>query len=83
MEYTFNVTQAAQEMGVCTKEVLELIKDAKLPAAQLGKGFVIRKTDVFKRIDQAIALETAMRQRNPQSQEGKRGRRRNSIPALS
>ena len=69
-------------MGVCTKEVLELIKDAKLPAAQLGKGFVIRKTDVFKRIDQAIALETAMRQRNPQSQEPKRGRKRSAIPVI-
>ena len=57
---------------MCTKEVLELIKDAKLPAAQLGKGFVIRKTDVFKRIDQAIALETAMRQRNPQSLDSRK-----------
>lgn len=82
MEYTFSVAQAAQEMGVCTKEVLSLIKEGSLPAAQIGKGFIIRKADVFKRIDQAIALETAMRQRNPQSQEAKRGRKRNAIPVL-
>lgn len=82
MEYTFNVAQAAQEMGVCTKEVLGLIKEGKLPAAQMGKGFIIRKSDVFKRIDQAIALETTMRQRNPQSPEPKRGRKRNAIPVI-
>lgn len=82
MEYTFNAAQAAQEMGVCTKEVLELIKEGKLPAAQIGKGFIIRKSDVFKRIDQAIALETAMRQRKPENQEPKRGRKRNALPII-
>ena len=93
--YTVNVAQAAAEMGTGVDAVLELIEAGTLPAAKLGKGYVIRKTDVVKHIDLVIAKQTSLRidkhkAKNPikpvmQEQEpvaSKRGRQRKPIPAL-
>lgn len=94
-KYTLNVAQAADEMGTGTDTVLSLIESGVLPAAKLGKGFIIRKSDVIKHIDLMIANQTHIRAekhklKNPSKQAKpeevltipRRGRARNPIPVL-
>lgn len=91
MEYTFNVAQAAAEMGVCTKQVISLIEVGALPAGKQGKGYVLRKADVFKHIDLVITTQThdRIRKKSPALNQGadgngsnRRGRKRAPIPQL-
>lgn len=75
-------------MGVGTKNVLDLIDSGVLPAAQLGKGYIVKVDDVRKHIDLVIAAQTSKRREAKQGKPilndtpAKRGRKRNAIPAL-
>ena len=62
---TLTVAQAAERMNVCTKTVLRLIDDCKLPAAKLGKGYVLLESDVMNFITQQVVAQTEARQANP------------------
>lgn len=80
--YTMSVKQAADEMGMGTKGVLALIDSGELPAARLGAGYIIRRTDVQKLIDKKISLQTSKRIHQIQVDQTKKGRKRNPLPVL-
>jgi excisionase family DNA binding protein len=91
MKYTMTDEMAAREMGIPVKEIRAQITRGDLPTIQRGRGYLIRRADVFAAIDQRIALETAERVKAKQPEPApetktsnlKRGRKRREIPDLS
>lgn len=61
MDYTLSVAEAAREMGVGPKFVLNLIEAGAIPAVKFGSGYRLRKADVTKYIDLHIAIQTTRR----------------------
>lgn len=62
---TLSVSEAATRLNVCTKTVLRLIDECKLPAAKIGKGYVLLESDVMNYITQEVVAQTEARQANP------------------
>ena len=70
---TVTLEQAAELMNVHTKTVVDdYINTCRLPAAKLGRGWVMLTEDVLSLIRQRIAQQTAERMRRvqPPASEG-------------
>ena len=72
---TVDVTGAAALLKVHPKTVLDLISDGVLPAARVGRAYVMLTRDVMAHIEQQIAAQTAERMRVP----GRRIRHRKPV----
>ncbi len=58
---TLNITEAAELLKVHPKTVLELIGSGALPAARIGRAYVMLTKDVLAHIERAIVKQTAAR----------------------
>ncbi len=65
MSATVDVIGAADLMKVHTKTVLDLINNGVLPAARVGRAYVLMTKDVLAHIEQQIIAQTAERMRVP------------------
>lgn len=70
---TVDVHGAADLMKVHPKTVLDLIGDGAIPAAKVGRSYVMLTKDVLSLIENAIAKQTAARMRRPMSSPKPRG----------
>lgn len=58
---TCNITEAARLLKVHEETVAELIRQHKLPAAKIGRAWVMLERDVMDYIERQIQLQTAER----------------------
>ena len=58
---TVNVVGAAEMMYAHPKTVFKLIGDGVLPAARIGKSFVLLRSDVLRHIENEIIKQTSIR----------------------
>lgn len=65
MPPTVNIHGAAELMKVHPKTVLDLIGEGALPAAKVGRAYVLMTKDVVSHIEQQIIAQTAARMRTP------------------
>lgn len=72
---TLSVVEAAVRMKTCTKTIYRMIDAGQLPAAKLGKGYVLLESDVMKYIEEQVFAQTEARQMVPTTKK-KRVRRR-------
>lgn len=73
---TLSVAQAAGLMCTCTRTVLRYISDCKLPAAKLGRGYVLLEEDVMNFITTEVVAQTEGRQAQPFTIKKRRVRKR-------
>lgn len=64
MAETLSVKEAAEMMKVHPRTVLELIGSCAIPAAKIGRSYVIMTTDVIEFIDSEISMQTSARMRS-------------------
>ena len=72
---TCNIAEAARLMKVHEETVAEMIREHKLPAAKIGRAWVMLERDVLDYIEQQIRVQTAARLGRPLLE----GRRRVSV----
>ena len=72
---TLSVAEVAARMKTCTKTIYRMIDAGQLPAARIGKAFVILESDVTKYIEEQVFAQTEARQMVPTTKK-KRVRRR-------
>ena len=65
MTPTVDLLGAAQLMHVHPKTVEGLIHEGALPAAKIGRKFVLNTADVLAHIEREIVKQTAARMRKP------------------
>jgi len=65
MTPTVDLQGAAQLMHVHPKTVEDLIRDGVLPAAKIGRKYVMNTADVMAHIEREIVRQTAARMRKP------------------
>lgn len=65
MSHTVDIPGAADLLKVHPKTVLDLIGSGDIPAAKVGRAYVMLTKDVLSYIEQAIVRQTAMRMRRP------------------
>lgn len=73
MSMTLDVDQAAEMMKIHPKTVTDLIASGAIPAAKIGRAYVMLTRDVMHYIDNMISQQTA--QRMGASQRGRRATR--------
>lgn len=73
MSTTVDIHQAADLMKVHPKTVLDLIGSGAIPAAKVGRAYVMLTKDVLSHIESAIVRQTAMRMRRPTNSPKPRG----------
>lgn len=73
---TLTVVQAAERMNTCTRTVLRYIDQCKLPAAKIGKGYVLLEEDVMNFITAEVVAQTEDRQAQPFTIKKRRVRKR-------
>lgn len=61
--FTVDVTEAASIMKVHVKTVLDMIASGILPAARIGKSYVLIRKDVEDHVLNEIIKQTAARMR--------------------
>ncbi|TAL78588.1 MAG: hypothetical protein EPN76_05060 [Burkholderiaceae bacterium] len=76
---TLNVQGAADLMQVHPETVKELIASCALPAARVGRAYVLLRRDVMGHIEREVANQTARRLGRPKP---KRAHRRTSPELL-
>lgn len=64
---TCNIAEAARLMKVHEETVAQLIREHKLPAAKIGRAWVMLERDVLEYIEQQIRMQTAARMGRPLS----------------
>lgn len=62
---TVDVPEAAKLMGVHPRTVMDLIHDCTLPAAKLGRKWILNTQDVLNHVENEIVKQTAQRMRSP------------------
>lgn len=62
---TCNIAEAARLMKVHEETVAQLIREHKLPAAKIGRAWVMLERDVLEYIEQQIRMQTAARMGRP------------------
>jgi excisionase family DNA binding protein len=62
---TVDINGAADMMKVHPKTILDLISGGILPAARVGRAYVLLSKDVLSHIEQQIVAQTAERMRAP------------------
>lgn len=65
MSHTLDITGAAELMKVHPQTVHSMIKSGELPAAKVGRAYVMLTKDVLAHIENAIIQQTAHRMRRP------------------
>ena len=70
MSHTVDVTGAAELLKVHPKTVQDLIQSGALPAARIGRAYVMLTKDVLAYIENAIIQQTAQRMRRPRKLPG-------------
>jgi len=65
MTLTVDVQEAAAMMKVHPRTVLLLIDDGSIPAAKVGKSWVMLTKDVLGHVERSIVQQTAARMRRP------------------
>ena len=73
MSMTLDVDQAAEMLKIHPKTVKDLIASGAIPAAKIGRAYVMLTRDVMHYIDNMISQQTA--QRMGASQRGRRATR--------
>lgn len=58
---TCNIAEAARLLKVHEETVAQMIRDHKLPAAKIGRAWVMLERDVIEYIEREIQLQTAAR----------------------
>ena len=58
---TLDIHQAAELLKVHFKTVLDMINDGDIPAARVGRAYVMLKRDVLQHIEDQIIAQTAER----------------------
>lgn len=58
---TCNIAEAARLMRVHEETVAQLIREHKLPAAKIGRAWVMLERDVLEYIEHQIRIQTAAR----------------------
>ncbi len=58
---TCNITEAARLLKVHEETVAEMIRTHKLPAAKIGRAWVMLERDVLEYIERQIQMQTAAR----------------------
>ncbi len=66
-----NITEAARLMKVHEETVASLIREHKLPAAKIGRAWVMLERDVLEYVERQIQMQSAARLGRP-IQEGRR-----------
>lgn len=74
---TLDVVQAADVLKVDKKRVEELIHQCAIPAARIGRKYVMMEKDVLDYLEKQIVAQTAERMRRPTITDS-RGRTRAS-----
>ncbi|WP_398308338.1 helix-turn-helix domain-containing protein [Zoogloea sp.] len=64
---TLNVDEAADFLKVHTNTVLRLINDGTIPAAKIGRAYVMLKTDLMAYLEDQVIQQTAVRRGIPLS----------------
>lgn len=62
---TLSVTEAAEMMKVHTCTVESLIHSCTIPAAKIGRAYVMLERDVLSYIEQQVIQQTSERMRSP------------------
>lgn len=65
MSHTVDVPAAADMLKVHPKTVLDLIDSGEIPAARVGRAYVMLTRDVLNHIEDAVIKQTAERMRRP------------------
>lgn len=63
MKPTLTLTEAADVLKVHPKTVEDLIRDGVIPAAKIGRAWVMLSTDVLRYVEDEIIRQTAERMR--------------------
>lgn len=72
---TLTVKATAERMNVHPNSVFKLIQEGALPAAQIGRAFVLLERDVMNYIEQQIIAQTAARMGGQPVRRRRRGQR--------
>lgn len=75
---TLDINGAAELMKVHPQTVRDMINSGEIPAAKVGKAYVMMTRDILQHIENAIVKQTAERMRRPTKVV-----RRGSIPSGS
>lgn len=73
---TVDIQGAAELLKIHPKSVLDLIASGALPAARVGRAYVLLTRDVLAHVEQLIINQTAQRMQVP----GRRERRTRNAP---
>ena len=65
MNVTLDVSGAAELLKVHPETVKKMIHKGQLPAAQVGRAYVMMTKDVLEYIENAVIRDTAARMRRP------------------
>jgi excisionase family DNA binding protein len=59
---TLSVPQAADRMNIHPETMLKMLQRGTIPAAKIGRSYVILEKDVMKYIEDQVIKQTAQRQ---------------------
>lgn len=62
---TLNTREAAKVMKIHENSVLKLIDNGEIPAAKVGRAWVMMERDVLQYVENQIVRQTAQRMRSP------------------
>lgn len=62
---TLNANEAADFLHIHPETVRELIRDGALPAAKVGRAWVLLREDLLSYMRQTVSAQTAKRRRSP------------------
>lgn len=65
MSPTLNIHEAAELLKVHPKTVADLIHACILPAAKIGRAYVLLTRDVMAHLEREVARQTSERMRSP------------------
>lgn len=65
MQPTLNVIEAAEVLKVHPKTVEGLIREGVIPAAKIGRAWVMLTADVLRYVEDEVTRQTAQRMRTP------------------
>ncbi len=69
---TLNITGAAEVLKVHPNRILEMIHDGRLPAARIGRAWVLMERDVVDYVERQIMVQTQQRRLGKSTPAGRR-----------
>lgn len=73
---TVDITGAAELLKIHPKTALKMIQSGEIPAAKVGRAYVILKHDILSYVENQIITQTAARMRRTSTRATSRGRSR-------